>query len=266
MRIESLQYSDFDHLKEFEPPGWGDLIPRFKYCMDKPFCNPQKLIISGKTVAIGTSIMHKDSAWLASIIVHPDFRSNGYGTVFTKKLIDTINRKQYTTIYLDATDLGYPVYKKIGFELETTYSHFKSAEPVKGQRLSEAVIPFRNEFTEQVFKLDQQISCENRQDTLGDHLSVAHVYLEKGRVEGFLMPSLGNGLIIAENDIAGIALMKYRLENNYYAVLPSANKAAIHFLEQTQLVHFRFSRRMYLGKKRVWKGERIYNRISGQLG
>jgi hypothetical protein len=61
-------------------------------------------------------------------------------------------------------------------------------------------------------------------------------------------------------------LVKYRLENNYYAILPSANEAAINFLLQNGLGQFRVSRRMFIGKKRAWKADRIYNRISGQLG
>ena len=266
MQFEPLDHSDISYLKEFEPPNWGDLVPRFRYCIDSAFCHPIKLIVQGKTVAIGTTILHKDSAWLASIIVHPDQRNNGYGTIITKQLVDSIDTKKYSTIYLDATDLGYPVYKKLGFEMETVYAHLKSAENVTGLRLSDSIIPYSPAYLQDVLQLDKNISCEGREDIITENLSTAQLFINDHKVEGFYLPSLANGLIVANNDIAGIELIKYRLENNYYAILPEGNKAAIKFLEQNNLIQFRISRRMFIGKKRKWKPNRIYNRISGQLG
>lgn len=266
MKFEPLTSADFPFLKEFEPPSWGDLIPRFKYHMDSRFCNPIKLTVSGRMAAIGTTIMHKDSAWLASIIVHPDSRNNGYGKMITEKLIDSIDRNKYLTIYLDATDMGFPVYAKIGFELETSYAHLKSEKNITGLQLSGSVISYKEKYLQQVLRLDMEVSCEDRYDTISENLTTAKVFINNEKVEGFYLPSLGNGLIIAENDLAGIELAKHRLENNYYAILPSANKAAINFLEENGLFQFRTSRRMFIGKKRAWKGDRIYNRISGQLG
>lgn len=266
MQFEPLNYSDFPYLKEFEPPNWGDLVPRFRYCIDSAFCHPIKLKVNGITVAIGTTLLHKDSAWLASIIVHPDHRKNGYGTIITKQLVDSIDTKQFSTIYLDATDMGYPVYKKLGFELEAVYAHLKSSENITGLDLSNLIVPYNPEYMEQVLQLDKNILGEDRQDTITENLSTAQLFINNNKVEGFYLPSLANGLIIANNDIAGIELVKCRLENNYYAILPENNKATIKFLEQNNLIQFRISRRMFIGKKRKWKPDRIYNRISGQLG
>jgi GNAT superfamily N-acetyltransferase len=266
MHFEQLIYSDFPYLKEFEPPNWGDLVPRFKYCIDSSFCNPIKMVNAGTMVAIGTTILHKNSAWLASIIVHPDHRNKGYGRAMTQKLIDTIDQTKFTTIFLDATDLGYPVYKKIGFELEATYAHLKCEQVVTGLQLSQAVISFKEVYREQVMLLDKQVSAEDRSDTIAENLTTARLYVNGGRVEGFYLPSLGNGLIIAKNELAGIELAKHRLENNYYGILPAENLAGIEILQQNGLQQFRISRRMFIGKKRNWKAACIYNRISGQLG
>ncbi|MEP7164799.1 MAG: GNAT family N-acetyltransferase [Ferruginibacter sp.] len=266
MKFEPLLYSDFPYLKEFEPPNWGDLVPRFKYHIESSFCDPVKLTIEGMIVAIGTIIFHKDSAWLASIIVHPDHRNRGYGKKITQQLVDRIDTKKFSTIYLDATDLGYPVYIKLGFEQEASYAHLKSEQNITGLQVAASVISYKEKYRQQVLELDKTISCENRQETITENLITAKVYINDGRVEGFYLPSLSNGLIIAENDAAGIELVKCRLENNYYAILPSVNETAINFLQQNDLVQFRISRRMFMGKKREWKGDRIYNRISGQLG
>ena len=266
MQFEPLDHSDFPYLKEFEPPNWGDLVPRFRYCIDSAFCDPIKLKIGGTTVAIGTTIMHRDSAWLASIIVHPDHRNNGYGTIITRQLIDSIDAKKFSTIYLDATDLGYPVYKKLGFEMEAVYAHLKSAENITGLELSNSIVPYNPARLQELLQLDKKISGEYRQDTITENLSTAKLFINNDKMEGFYLPSLANGLIVANNDIAGIELVKSRLENNYYAILPEDNKTTINFLQQNNLIQFRISRRMFIGKKRKWRPDRIYNRISGQLG
>ena len=266
MNFSPLDLYDLPFLKAFEPPGWGDLVPRFQYFINRVFCTPLKLVDGGKMVAIGTTIMHGDSAWLASIIVHPDHRNNGYGQMITKKLVESIDRKKYSTIYLDATDLGYPVYVKIGFELEANYAHLKKEGNVTGLQLPGSVISYSKEYLKQLLRLDSDLSCENRSNTLMENLSTAMIYINNGRLEGFYLPSLGNGLILADNDVAGISLAKCRLNNNYYSILPEKNKACIAFLQEQGLIQFRFSRRMFIGKKRPWKAERIYNRISGQLG
>lgn len=266
MQFEPIVAGDLPFLKIFEPPGWGDLVPRFSYHINSDFCTPLKLVVDAKMVAIGTTIFHKDSAWLASIIVHPDERNKGYGAMITQQLIDITDRSQFTTIYLDATEAGFPVYTKLGFELETTYAHLKAAETITGLQLSGPVVDYDEQFKDQVWQLDKDVSCEERQDTITENLATAKLFVKQGRVKGYYLPSLGNGLIIAENEHAGIALMHYRLENNYYGILPSANKAGILFLEQNGLTQFRISRRMFIGKKRNWKKENIYNRISGQLG
>ncbi len=266
MLFESIQNTDLDQLKVFEPPNWGDLVPRFRYHIDSRFCNPVKLTNAGKMVAIGTVIFHKDSAWLASIIVHPDERNQGLGNKITTYLINSIDREKYTTIYLDATDMGFPVYQKIGFELETSYAHLKSEENISGLRLSDRIIPYHEKYLAEILQLDMNISCENRKESITENILTSKLFVRSGIVEAVYFPTFGNGLIIADNDQAGIELVKYRLENNYYAILPTDNIATIEFLKQCGLKQFRISRRMYIGKKRPWKADRIYNRISGQLG
>ena len=204
MTFEPLTYSDFPYLKAFEPPNWGDLIPRFKYCIDSLFCNPIKLVVAGKMVAIGTTIMHADSAWLASIIVHPGERNNGYGHKITTKLTDSIDRNKFSTIYLDATDMGYPVYNKIGFELETSYAHLKSEKNISGLKLSPEVISYTEKFLPQILALDKNISCEDRTNTIKENLITARVFINNNIVQGFYLPSLEMALSLLKMRMQGL--------------------------------------------------------------
>lgn len=266
MTFEAFEHKDLKCLKELQPPEWGDLTPRFSYFIESDFCRPVKLLVNNEIVGIGTDILHEDTAWLACIIVHPNHRNKGLGSLITQKLIDIIDKKKFQTIYLDATDLGYPVYKKIGFESETQYSHLKLAQPLSPLELSNSITEFKEKYREQILKLDREVSGENRFATLAPHILSSKVFIHSHQVEGFYMPTLGDGLIIAQNSHAGMELMKYRFQSKSHAVLPLDNKKGMKYLTQNKYVQFRTSCRMRLGKRREVQLNNIYNRISGQLG
>lgn len=265
MQFEPFEQQDLIGLNIFSPPGWGDLVPRFVHFLSAPFCHPIKLTEQEKTVAIGTSILHGDTAWLACIIVHPDHRNKGYGKWMTQQLIDNVP-SSYKTIYLDATDMGYPVYTKLGFEVEILYAHLKPEKSLPTPPPSPLLIAYDEQYHEQLLQLDQSISGEDRSPTLIPHINSSQLYISGNKLEGFYLPTLDDGLIIACTEKAGLELVHSRLRDKAYAVLPVANKPAIAFLQQQELVQFRTSRRMRLGKPRKVQFENIYNRISGQLG
>lgn len=266
MNVEAFAAADLAVLPEFQPPTWGDLGPRFEYFIKHPFCAPLKLTQNGQTVAIGTSISHRDTVWLACIIVHPEHRNQGLGAYITQALIERIDRNAFKTIYLDATDLGYPVYKKLGFELETLYEHLKTETHFPEFQISSAIFPFREDFRESAYALDQSISGEDRSVMLAQHLLEGKYFFENGSLLGFWLPTWSDGPIIANHANAGIALMKLRLQHNPVAILPTGNRPAIGFLLENGLSRYRTSRRMFLGERRSWNDQGVYNRISGQLG
>lgn len=266
MKFSTFDISDLQILIEFQPVDWGDLVPRFQYFIDSPCCHPIKLSNEEEAVGIGTSIFHEDTAWLACIIVHANHRNKGLGNFLTQKLIDDIDRSKYQTIYLDATDFGYPVYKKLGFEVETNYIHLRKEGATATSTISEKIIPFRAEFKENLLRLDAQISGEKRGGILSDFLNSASLYVHENEVQGFYIPDWGDGPVIAKNDVAGLELMKLRCHEKEVAILPSTNPIALNFLEEQGYVIYKTSKRMILGKKRAWKANGIYNRISGQLG
>lgn len=266
MNVFTFENSDLQNLSELQPPDWGDLVPRFQYFINSAYCEPIKLTENNETIAIGTSMLHKDSAWLACIIVHPNHRKKGLGNILTQKLIDGIDRQKFKTIYLDATDMGYPVYKKLGFEVEAEYVHLKRELQFPSYPVSPNIIPFREEFKEQILRLDEQISGENRRGILCDFLKQSQVYLDGQTVHGFYIPGWGDEPIITDNAIAGIELLKLRSQSMNSAILPADNSVALDFLEKNDFVIYKKSKRMLLGQKKSWNANGIFNWISGQLG
>ncbi|MEO6288778.1 MAG: GNAT family N-acetyltransferase [Ginsengibacter sp.] len=227
---------------------------------------PIKLIVDEKIAGIGTAINNNDVAWLGHIIVHPDSRNQGIGKLITQFLVDISQAKNCGTIYLIATDLGEPVYKKIGFETETEYLFFKDIKPNQSWTTSKNIIAFTNDFRSQIANLDKRVSGEDRLINLAQYLEGGFVYQENNIVEGFYLPALGEGLIIANTNLPGQELMKFRLATRDDAVFPVDNLSATELMRQYNLKEFRRAKRMRLGTKRTWQPASIYNRIGGHLG
>lgn len=266
MKIEALVNSDIDLLRQLQPEAWTDIRPYFYYYSASDFCQPLKISDDGKIIAVGTNIQHRDSAWLAHIIVHPEHRNKGLGKEMAAALINNLDRKRFRTFYLDATDMGYPVYKKLGFETETEYIHLSGLHT--DQYLSDpaAIVPFHNQYRDELLALDRKISAEDRINILDSHLRFSLVYMFEGHVQGAYFPSLLDGFVLATNSLAGTELMKIRMRNKPSARFPSENQECTDFLVENGYRITGTSKRMILGEKRDWNGKGIFHRISGGLG
>ncbi|WP_411272930.1 GNAT family N-acetyltransferase [Daejeonella sp.] len=266
MKIEKLRNIDIDLLKKLQPKTWTDIRPYFYYYSGSSFCQPLKISENGKIIAVGTNIQHQDSAWLAHIIVHPDHRNRGLGREIASALINDLDRKKISTIYLDATDMGYPVYKRLGFEVETEYIHLKGKHTDRYLSDESAIIPFYPGLKDELLSLDRRISAEDRLNVIEPHLQFSIVYVTQGKVHGGYFPTLLDGFVLAENPLAGTELMKIRMRNKLTARFPSDNQACVDFLIANGYKITGTSKRMVLGEKRPWNGKGIFNRISGGLG
>ena len=70
-----------------------------------------------KIVGLGNSIIFKNTAWLAHIIVGTDYRNRGVGFQIVDRLLTELRDKSIDSVLLIATEPGEPVYKKAGFRL-----------------------------------------------------------------------------------------------------------------------------------------------------
>jgi len=268
MKIEILNNSDINLLNELQPSGWGTILPAHEfYTTNSNFCFPIRINNDLKIIGIGTAIIHNEVAWLGHIIVHPENRKQGIGKIITQSLINDSIAKNCDTIYLIATDLGAPVYSKVGFETETEYLFFKDIKIDKFWKISSNIIPFHPNHKVRIATIDRFISGEDRMFHLEKYLQDGFVYINNNAViEGFYLPTFGEGLISAKTKEAGIELIKMRLTNHENASFPKDNIHAIDFLYKYGYREFKSAKRMRLGKRREWNPSNIYNRIGGNLG
>lgn len=266
MQAHSFFDVDVEYIRELQPDGWGDISSPFDFYTKSPFCFPIKILSENKIIGIGATIVHNDVGWLGHIIVHPEYRNKGIGRFITESLINIAKEKKCETIYLIATDLGAPVYEKAGFTTETEYLFFTDIKMKVKTPPSNNIISYEERFKEQIALIDKATSGEDRMMHIEGFLETGFVYNNNGKIEGFYLPTFGNGLIIATMTNAGIELLKFHLQSSENVILPKENSIAIEFLYNNGFKETRIAKRMRLGKQRIHKLENMYNRIAGNVG
>jgi hypothetical protein len=147
---------------------------------------------------------------------------------------------------------------------ESSYTFFK------GEPIAHATSPFISDYQQthldEILSLDRQTTGEDRSKIIIPNVGNGQVYVRNGRLNGYYLPSLGDGPIIATDDIVGHSLMAVRSNHETKFVLPSENESAITFLTTHGYQVVSEGRRMRLGKPLAWTPRNIYNRIAGNLG
>jgi len=267
MKIAVLQPSDFDKLVDIQPSEWYDPIPIHQFYHQAPYCFSFKAEINGEPVGVGTIIYHENVAWLAHILVHKNHQRKGIGQTITTYLLNHALNKGVKTVYLIATDMGAPVYSKLGFKEETEYIIYKDIEWEEKRALSSHIHPYTSNYKQAIFNLDALITGENRIDNLSLNLNTGFVYIQKEEVVGFYLPNLGDGLIVAKEAEAGKAFMAMRLQDQQTtAIFPKDNLEAIRFMKTLNVESSGCMKRMIYGEHRPVNFKQIYNRIGGNMG
>lgn len=267
MQVETVEIADLPIIEQLQPSDWKGVVEHFRYYITHDNCVPLKLTEDGIVKAVGALIYHQDSAWLAQIIVDPTYRGNGIGRVITQALIDKVDPEYFSSIFLMSTELGYPIYQKLGFEEEGKQLFYISDNKVIEQERHPSIQDIHPSDYPQVFDLDNQAYGEKRTYRLLQGIESAMVFKNSdNKVEGVYFPDLLEGPVLALTPEAGKALMIERMKSHTIAIVPENNLDAIAVLEAYNWKVFRSARRMRLGTKRIWRAGLIYNRFSGQIG
>jgi len=266
MQFEKITNQDLAFLNPLQPEGWGEIVPAFEFYLDSPVCFPVKTTISQKIAGIGAAIILKDTAWLAHIIVNHENRKQGIGGAITAHLLDITREQGCKTVSLIATDLGRPVYKKAGFADQDDYVFYEREAPLVKCNTSADIAICREEHRAVILELDRALSGETRGCLLEPKLDGAYVHQSNGKIDGYFIPNLGEGLVMAENDRAGLELLKLKLSCSNKNVLPAGNGRGMAFMRESGFKETKRAKRMVRGQRFGWHPEKMFGRIAGNLG
>ncbi len=83
--------------------------------------------LDGEDVAVGASFVTDEMAGVYNVAVRPDLRRRGFGEAITWAVIAAALARGARHACLGASEMGYPVYARMGFE--TQYEYIKLAAP-----------------------------------------------------------------------------------------------------------------------------------------
>jgi hypothetical protein len=189
----------------------------------------------------------------------------GVGTIITKSLIDLVRATSCDTIFLIATALGEPVYKRLGFTVHAEYMFLDDGKlPAAADAMG--IVPFDPQYLDAFLRLDRRASGEDRRRLFQPHLRNTKLALDGNEVKAFLIPTLGEGLIVSVDPSVGTELMKHKSAINSMFCIPLENVHGVNFLKEHGFKEVKKASRMIFGKKIQWDGSTIFGRIGGNLG
>lgn len=267
-KIRPLTLEEIPKLKGFAPPEWNTDLPfTFGFHYGQPYFFPIVAEVEGELVGCANGILYGRSGWLGNIIVLPEYRGHGLGTALTQYLVEHFFTKGCITQILIATKMGEPIYRKIGFRRVSDYIFLNS--PDNHSVLSaEGTRPCRSDDYDRIYRIDYSISAEDRHSFLARFLTTGWVHeSSRDEVDGFFLPEMSQGAILAENNKAGLGLLAQKLKRGCTnIVIPEQNNSALAYLTIHGYQEVIRAPRMVLGPDLNWQPASIYSRGSGYFG
>ncbi len=269
LTVREMTSSDIPLLKGFAPPEWNTDLPAvFGRHFGQSYFHPIVAECDGTVAGCGNGLLQGTAGWLGNIIVLPEYRRQGIGTAMTEELIKFFQTKRIEHQLLVATEMGEPVYRKLGFQAASYYIFFarQNALPATGPLSSvRTLLPGEEDA---LFALDKSVTAEKRAPFLQRYLYGGWIHEDPSRrLDGYYLPALGTGLIVAANDTAGLALMRHKVDHGgSVCIVPEQNRVAVDFLRAHGFAETSRAPRMALGGEVAWQPDRIYCRGTGFSG
>jgi predicted N-acetyltransferase YhbS len=256
--------------------GWGNLRPHFAFYLERSECCPLVAEENGQIVGTAAGTRRGKVGWIGHVIVRPDCRRRGIGSALVEAVGARLEEAGCRTLLLVATDLGRPVYERLGFRVDSLYSKL-SGPALDTFPARPNLRPVAEPDLPAIRALDYLASGEDRS---------AHIRLATeggwvaagatpGEVRGFYLPApWAEGPLVASDPEAMALLLDVTRATANLArgqaearfTIPAANTAAITHLRACGFVEAAPLPRMIRGEPLDWRPDLIGGRFSGAIG
>lgn len=208
MQIRPMSAADLDAAAEVpRQVGWGDLRTLYELGLYHPQAYPFVAEVDGRVVGTSLGTVRGSVGWVGQIAVLPECRGTGLGTALTRHLMAHLTSLGCRTQLLIATDMGQPIYEKLGFAVEAHYRRFQGPSlpaPPTDPRLR----PLTAADWPAVCALDAATTGEDRSAYLQYYGDAGWVVDGRDGIDGFFVPMpWGTGPRIARTAEAGLLLV-----------------------------------------------------------
>ena len=233
--------------------------------------------IDGRVRGTASAVAHGARiGWIGMILVHPEFRRRGIATSLMNRCIEHLRNKGIESIKLDATDLGRPVYLKLGFKDELPICRYAGRKPSLPSAPAD-VRPIAPADWSPIAAMDRAAFDADRLPLLKllCHEGLSGVVETSGRIQaygfarrGFHASSIGP--VVAANPQAARSLILALLEklpagDVYWDFMPD-NAPCREMAESLGFTVARQLTRMYLGAMNPGKMHMIFGGAGFELG
>jgi predicted N-acetyltransferase YhbS len=198
------------------------------------------------------------TGWIGALGVLPEARRRGAGEALTRAACDRLRERGARTVLLYATDMGRPLYERLGFEHEGTVTAWRGTA---GSRRADVTLrAVREDDRTAIRTLDRAATGEDRSAVLDALHPLSGLLAERsGEPAGWAVTSpWGAGVAVcAADEPAGVALTAAaaRGPGTSTMVVPDANIAASDALEHWGFSPTAAGARMRLGPPVAWRPE-----------
>jgi predicted N-acetyltransferase YhbS len=211
----------------------------------------------GKPVGASACAHFGASGWVGAVAVLPEQRHRGLGSALTSAALERLQRLGASTVTLYATDMGRPVYRRLGFVTEGQCVTI-GGQPPRGPLPAGVRLAGAGDL-EAALAIDRAVTGEDRARLLTAFWPrAALVAGSDGRLHGYFLPSpwRPGGAIVAEDLEAGLALIAWTRQHTggeLYFFVPSGNAPALRALAAAGEREHSRSTRMRLGPPLGWQ-------------
>jgi len=269
LKIRPVISFELPLLKDFVPSEWNTVISqRFSLYFGQPYFYPILAELVGKIVGCANGLLNETTGGLGNIIVLPENSGQGIGSYLTSHLVEYFNQQGCTNQVLVATKLGEPVYEKLGFIVNFTYTflhrektiaagptpHIRRAQPMGFEAMRE---------------LDRGITGEKCVAFLERFLAEGQFFQADvyELVTGYYLPGLESGPIFSWNATAGLELLQNKLDLGCISVVvPTFDQPAVEFLVNVGFLVEDVAPRMVLGEDLDWIPDGVFSCDGGFCG
>ena len=248
--------------------GWPGRERLFEFYVGHPFCEAVAAEVGGEVVGIGFGTRNGAVGWIGLVCVRPGNRGRGIGGTLTERIAERLDGRGCRTLVLTATEMGFPVYEKLGFETETLYHGFSGPglgpePPVPGVRR------MRPEDLAAVCDLDRRMIGEDRSHLLRALAGPGWVMVgDDGKVRGYHTPvPWGGGPLVTPDPDAARALTRLARtlaspDETVRFWLADENATGAGFMEEMGFERIRRLPRMVRGEPLTWRPESLWGLFS----
>jgi GNAT superfamily N-acetyltransferase len=155
-KIRVLQPSDVPQgLALSQSVGWNQTPADWSLVIEMNPTGCFAMEVDGVVVATTTTIRYgTDLAWIGMVLTHPEYRGRGYARALMQQALAQLSDVQ--TVKLDATEMGAPLYKQLGFVDECAIERWIRPPLPSAPASAEAYIP-QPELDHEAFGADRSV-------------------------------------------------------------------------------------------------------------